>query len=246
MHILLTNDDGLDAYGLSVLQKIVRPLATKLTIVAPASNQSGTGRSISLHRDLRLQKHEERVYSLDGTPTDCVMLGLNIVCKDGVPDLVVSGVNHGMNIGDDVGYSGTVGAAFEAAINGIPAIALSQRRVTSDEDFAPALEYGPKALSHALSLGIARRTITNINFPARSDAPVGGIRKAWLDEHKFSDEILAGESEGSYRIGPLVTTETVKPLSDRYWLDRNFISMTSLHMNMAETTLTDAITDMDF
>ena len=115
MRILITNDDGIDAEGLYLLEALARTLSDDVTIVAPASNQSGTGRSISLHRDIDFHQRDENHYSVGGTPADCVMLALHLLFPDKKPDLVLSGINHGMNVADDIGYSGTVGAAKEAA-----------------------------------------------------------------------------------------------------------------------------------
>ena len=126
MRVLITNDDGIDAYGLSLLADLVRPFANDVTIIAPTDNRSGFGRAFTLKQDIHLAKISEGRFICSGTPADCILLGLGVVMKDNLPDLVLSGINHGMNAADDVGYSGTIGAAFEAAINNIPSVAISQ------------------------------------------------------------------------------------------------------------------------
>jgi 5'-nucleotidase len=246
MHILLTNDDGISAYGLSVLERLARPFASKITIVAPAENQSGTGRSISLHKDIPFHKVDDYRYQVGGTPAACVMMAINVLFKQDKPDLVLSGVNHGMNVGDDVGYSGTVGAAFEAAINMVPAIALSQQHARTEVDFEPALSYGGRALEYALSLTIPQRAVLNINMPGKNNGPVNGIRKASLDTHKFCDEIMDGTQPDTYRIGPLVTIPEMLEHSDRYWLERGFISMSMLTMDANDSVHTNKLEDADF
>ncbi len=246
MHICLTNDDGISAFGLSVLEKIARHFADEITIVAPASNQSGTGRSISLHKDIRYRQISVNQYEIEGTPADCMMMAMNMLFKDNKPDLVLSGINHGMNVGDDVGYSGTIGAAFEAAIHGVPAIALSQRDGRADDAFGPALSVGVKTLEYALSLPVENRTILNINFPSAKLGEPRGIRASTLDRHKFCDEILPGEGESSFRIGPLIMTDEVLKNSDRYQIENGFVSITALQMDMNDTSQTGNIAGLDF
>jgi len=246
MHILLTNDDGISAYGLTVLENLARPFASKITIVAPTENQSGTGRSISLHKDIAFRQLADDRYEVGGTPADCVMMAMNLLFKDNKPDLVLSGVNHGMNVGDDVGYSGTVGAAFEAAIHLVPAIAISQQHAREEADFEPASSFGPMALEYALSVSIPPRAVLNINMPGKNNGKVSGIRKACLDTHKFCDEIFEGSHPDSFRIGPLVTKPEMLAQSDRYWLEQGFISMTMLTMDANDSVHTNNLTNTDF
>ena len=126
MRILLTNDDGVHAPGLEVLMKIARAISDDIWIVAPSEEQSGTGHSLTLTRPLRIRKHGHQHFSVTGTPTDAVMMAVSHLMKDCKPDLVLSGVNRGANLGEHVTYSGTVSAAMEGAISGIRSIALSQ------------------------------------------------------------------------------------------------------------------------
>jgi len=126
MRILLTNDDGVNATGLKVLEKIARLFSDDIWVVAPTEEQSGTGHSLTLTEPVRLRQLGERRFCVTGTPTDSVMMAIAHVMKDHPPDLVLSGVNRGANLGEDVTYSGTVSAAMEGALAGIPSIALSQ------------------------------------------------------------------------------------------------------------------------
>ena len=172
MRILLTNDDGIDAPGLHALRQIAAELATEVWIVAPETNQSGASHSLTLHEPLRARKLDERTYAIRGTPTDCVLMGVqNLMKAGGPPDLVLSGVNRGQNIADDVTYSGTIAAAMEGTALGIRSIALSQA-------FGPDTRTNPRwetAIAHAA--GLVRQLIAepwpdgvlmNLNFPDRA------------------------------------------------------------------------------
>src|SRR5262247_4073995 len=124
--ILVTNDDGINAPGLKVLEKVARALSRDVWVVAPEIEQSGAGHSLTLRRPLQVRKIAERRFAVDGTPTDCVLLAVNRLIDGKKPDLVLSGVNRGANLGEDVTYSGTIAAAMEATLLDIPAIAFSQ------------------------------------------------------------------------------------------------------------------------
>lgn len=133
MRILLSNDDGFDAPGMEVLKKIAAELSDEVIIVAPAKEQSGASRSLTLHDPIRINKYSDTEYSVEGTPTDCVMMALNHIFKDSPPDLILSGVNRGGNLGEDVLYSGTVAAASEGTLLGVRSIALSQCILDANE-----------------------------------------------------------------------------------------------------------------
>ena len=180
MRILLSNDDGYHAPGLAVLEKIAAQLSDDVWVVAPAEEQSGTGRSLTLTRPLRIRKFADRRYAVGGTPTDAVMIALAELMTDGPPDLILSGVNRGGNLAEDVMYSGTVSAAMEGALAGIPSVALSQRYGTrepgDDVSFANAEEWGATVLRPLLERDWPARTMVNINFPAPEAGEVKGIR----------------------------------------------------------------------
>lgn len=180
MRILLTNDDGVHAPGMAVLERIARSLSDDITIVAPNSERSGAGRSLTLTQPVRLRQLGERRYAVAGTPTDSVMMALALIMKDSPPDLILSGVNRGANLGEDVGYSGTVSAAAEGALAGIRSIALSQVYAKAgaghNVSFAAAEAWGAKVLKPLLDAPWEARTLYNINFPARAADDVLGIR----------------------------------------------------------------------
>jgi 5'-nucleotidase len=180
VRILLTNDDGYRAPGLAILEQIARTLSDDITIVAPAEEQSGKGRSLTLNEPVRVREFGDKRYAITGTPTDSVMFALAEVMRDAKPDLVLSGVNRGANLGEDVFYSGTVGAAMEGALAGIRSVALSQRYGNEapgeDVTFEAATAWGERVLRPLLDLDWSPRTVMNINFPPVEGDAVKGIR----------------------------------------------------------------------
>ena len=180
MRILLTNDDGVNAPGLAVLEEIARGFSDDIWIVAPAEEQSGAGHSLTLSQPVRLRKLGERRFCVTGTPTDAVMMAIAKVLTDRQPDLILSGVNRGANLGEDVTYSGTVSAAMEGALAGIPSIALSQahaREGMGDAGpFAAAKAWAERALTPLIGRDMDHRTLININFPPLAPDDVHGIR----------------------------------------------------------------------
>jgi 5'-nucleotidase len=189
VRILITNDDGISAPGIYVLEKIAAQLSDDIWIVAPAEEQSGAGHSLTLTRPVRLRKHAERRFSVTGTPTDAVMLALKKVMPE-PPDLILSGVNRGANLADDVTYSGTVSAAVEGALAGVRSIALSQVYARNDSgeavSFDAAEEWGAKVIRPLVDLPFASRTLININFPPLPASEVRGIRVVRQGFHDYS------------------------------------------------------------
>jgi 5'-nucleotidase len=161
--ILVTNDDGYFSPGIQALADALAPLGT-VTIVAPETEASAVGHALTLRRPLRLEKVREQVYAVDGTPTDCVNIAIAEVLK-GAPDLVVSGINKGLNIGDDVTYSGTVAGALEGALLGYPAMAVSLEFTTGDWDFGPAASAAADLAAALLARPLPTRTFLNVNVP---------------------------------------------------------------------------------
>lgn len=159
--ILVTNDDGVSSAGIHALAEALRPLGD-ITIVAPTQEASAIGHALTLRRPLRLEEHGPGVYAVDGTPTDCVNLGVDVVLKR-MPDLVVSGINKGWNLGDDITYSGTVAGAMEAALLGIPAVAVSLKR-TPTFDFAFAADAAATVARKVLASRWPARTFLNVNL----------------------------------------------------------------------------------
>jgi len=178
MRILITNDDGIHAPGLAVLEKIARAISDDVIVVAPESDQSGVSHSLSLNDPLRLREISPSHFAVKGTPTDCVIMGLRHVLKGRRPDLVLSGVNRGQNVAEDVTYSGTIAAAMEGTLLGVPSIALSQ--AVNPEDRANfrwdcAAAHGADVVRKVLAAGIAPGIVINVNFPAVPPEAVQGI-----------------------------------------------------------------------
>jgi 5'-nucleotidase len=161
--ILVTNDDGVTSDGIHALADAVRPLGDVI-VVAPLQEASAIGHALTLRRPLRIENISEGVYGVDGTPTDCVNLACAIILKR-VPDLVVSGINKGWNLGDDITYSGTVSGALEGALLGTPGIGVSVKR-TAAYDFGPSAAAAAKVATAVLRHGIPSRCFININVPA--------------------------------------------------------------------------------
>lgn len=174
MRLLLTNDDGIHAEGLEALERIARQLSDDIWIVAPEYEQSGASRALTLSEPVRVRSLDERRFAVTGTPTDCVMLGMSELIKGAKPDLVLSGVNRGANIAEDVTMSGTVAGAIEGMAMGVPAIALSQTGGPKPADpfFEVAEAYGPGIVKRLLEIGWPKDVVMNLNFPNRPAAEV--------------------------------------------------------------------------
>jgi 5'-nucleotidase len=189
MRILLTNDDGINAPGLEVLERIASRLSDDIWICAPSEEQSGAGHSLTLTRPIRLRQHDARRFSVTGTPTDAVTMALKRL-MDTPPDLILSGVNRGANLGDDVTYSGTVSAAFEGALAGIRAVALSQvysvEGMGEKVPFEAAEHWGEAVLRPLLDAPFAPRTLVNVNFPPLQANEVRGIRVVRQGFHDYA------------------------------------------------------------
>jgi 5'-nucleotidase len=178
MRILITNDDGIHAHGLDVLEGIARQLSDDVWVVAPETDQSGVSHSLSLNDPLRLRKIAEKRYAVKGTPTDCVIMGVRHILHESMPDLVLSGVNHGQNVAEDVTYSGTVAGAMEGTILGVRSIALSQAYGPGNRDdihWDCAATHAPGIIRRALAAGFPRNTLININFPNCPPGEVTGV-----------------------------------------------------------------------
>jgi 5'-nucleotidase len=179
MRILITNDDGIEAPGLDVLQKIAGGLSDDVWVVAPETDQSGAAHSLTLHEPLRLRKLSERVYAVKGTPTDCVIMAVRHVLKGEEPALVLSGVNRGANLADDVTYSGTIAGAIEGTMLGIPSIALSLAVNYEDPkkiQWQTPMELGAGLIRKLMDAGWPRDVLINVNFPDMEPSKVQGIQ----------------------------------------------------------------------
>lgn len=240
--ILISNDDGIDAMGLQVLEAIAGEIADEVWVCAPDSNCSGYGRSTTLKREISARKHGDRRFSCDGTPTDCVILAVNHLMKDNLPDLVLSGVNLGMNVSDDITCSGTIGAAWEATVYRIPAIALSQkydpsRPLDDPTVFNPTRRYGTKIVQTLLQRGWPEHVLMNVNFPSVWDEAAKGVKSVSVGRHKVSDEILMGSGEHTYRIGKQRQKTEYETSTDIGALREGWITVCPLSIDMTDHAL---------
>jgi 5'/3'-nucleotidase len=178
MRILITNDDGAGAHGLTILHQIAKSLSDDVWIVAPEMNQSGASHALTLQVPLRYREIGERAFAVRGTPADCVIMGVRHLLKDRPPDLVLSGVNHGANLAEDVAYSGTIAGAMEGTVLGFRSIAMSLT-IGFDPDgrqhWSTALEYGPGLIRKLLDATWAPGVLMNINYPDLLPRDVAGI-----------------------------------------------------------------------
>ena len=178
MKILVTNDDGIHSPGLAILEKVARELSDDVWVVAPEFDNSGVSHSLSLSDPLRLRHVEGQRFAVKGTPTDCVILATRHVMKKGRPDLVLSGINRGSNVAEDVGYSGTIAGAMEGTVLGIPSVALSQAYGKSGRDHIKwqcGERHGAATIRAILDTGIPEGTLVNVNFPDCEPSEVKGI-----------------------------------------------------------------------
>ena len=188
MRFLITNDDGIFAPALMRLKEVLEPLGEVL-VVAPDRNQSATSHSLTLHRPFRIQKHDTNVYSVDGTPTDCVVAAWYGLF-DSPPDIVVSGINHGPNMGEDVFYSGTVAAAIEGVLQGATSIAASL--VTKElADYKEPAEWMGRLVQVVMDKKLPRRGLLNVNIPHRPWAEVKGVQVTRLGTRQYRDTLVA-------------------------------------------------------
>ncbi|MGB7419866.1 MAG: 5'/3'-nucleotidase SurE [Erythrobacter sp.] len=248
MRILVTNDDGYHAPGLAVLEEIAAQFSDDIWVCAPSEEQSGAGHSLTLNRPVRLQRFGERRFAVTGTPTDSVMMALGEVL-DTPPDLILSGVNRGANLGDDVTYSGTVSAAIEGALAGVRSIALSQvysseTRGTTTE-FAAAREWGAKVIQPLLDAPFARRTLVNVNFPPREPDAVKGIRVVRQGFHDYSrGSIVEGTDPRGHRyfwFGLHAIEHTLDHGTDLEAIDDGYVAVTPLQLDFTHYASIDTI-----
>jgi 5'-nucleotidase len=249
MRILLTNDDGVNARGLKLLEQVARRFSDDVWIVAPSDEQSGAGHSLTLTQPVRLRRHDDRRFSVTGTPTDAVMLALAHVMKDSPPDLILSGINRGANLAEDVTYSGTVSAAMEGALAGVRAIALSQaysREGMGDTvPFAAAEAWAERVLAPLLEFEGGPGTLINVNFPPLAPDDVKGLRicRQGLRDYGRLRIVERTDPRGYhyywFGLGPMV--QTPGHSTDLEAIADGFVSVTPLHLDLTHEPSLDAL-----
>ena len=241
MRILITNDDGIHAPGLDACEKIARALSDDVWIVAPETDQSGVSHSLSLNDPLRLREVDERRFAVKGTPTDCVIMGVRHVMKQ-PPDLILSGVNRGRNAAEDVIYSGTVAAAMEGTVLGVPSFALSQAYNFASRQnpvWQTGIAHAPGLIKRVLETGMPRDVLVNINFPDCQPDAVAGVAVAV--QGKRDQELLRLDARNDGRGNPYYWIAFGRggiagaaPGSDLAALSENKISVTPLRLDLTD------------
>ncbi len=234
--VLVANDDGIYAPGLKLLVDVLASVAREVWVAAPETQQSATSHSLTLRRPLRIRELSERRFAIDGTPTDCVLMGINEIMKDTPPDLVISGVNRGGNLGEDVTYSGTVAAAMEGTLLGVPSIAVSQ--VYSDSHpvkWATAEKWLGKVLKMLTAEPWPAGVLLNVNLPDVTAGRVTGIEVTRQGRRKIGSELAFGtdpRGEPYYWIGAQRREGRYRRGSDLEAVGRGAVSVTPLTMDL--------------
>ena len=234
--VLVANDDGIHAPGLKLLVDVLASVAREVWVAAPETEQSATSHSLTLRRPLRIRELSERRFAIDGTPTDCVLMGINEIMKDAPPDLVISGVNRGGNLGEDVTYSGTVAAAMEGTLLGVPSIAVSQ--VTTDGHpvkWATAKKWLGKVLKMLTAEPWPAEVLMNVNLPDVTAGRVTGIEATRQGRRKIGSDLAFGtdpRGEPYYWIGAQRREGHYRRGSDLEAVGRGAVSVTPLTMDL--------------
>jgi 5'-nucleotidase len=242
IHFLISNDDGLNARGIEVLSERFRELGT-VTIVAPDKDRSGASNSLTLDAPVRIREISERTFEVSGTPTDCVHIALTgLLSKD--PDIVLSGINAGANLGDDVIYSGTVAAAMEGRFLGLPAIALSLVFEDRPSHFATAAEAAARLVRQLREDPLPADTILNVNIPDRPWNEIKGFEVTRLGHrHRAEPTVRMIDPRGRpmYWIGPAGAEQDAGPGTDFHAVRNGYISITPIHVDLTRYQALDQV-----
>ncbi|MGE0718191.1 MAG: 5'/3'-nucleotidase SurE [Alphaproteobacteria bacterium] len=234
--ILVSNDDGINAPGIKVLEKVARSLSKDVWTVAPEEEHSGAGHSLTLRYPLRIRQVSRRRYAVDGTPTDAVLLGVRVLLKTKRPTLVLSGVNRGANLGEDVTYSGTVAAAMEGTQLGIPSIALSQAVRPGHPIYWGATEqHAADVIRKVCAVGWPKNTLINLNFPPVPPASVAGVQVTAQGRHKIGGALQEGKDprgNAYYWIATTRDEDDGVEGTDLAAVRAGFISVTPLYLDL--------------
>jgi 5'-nucleotidase len=235
--ILVTNDDGIHAPGLKVLEKIARSLSNDVWVVTPESEHSGASHALTLRRPLQIHHLGKKRFATSGTPTDCVLLAVNHLVEGKRPDLVLSGVNRGANLGEDVLYSGTVAAAMEASMLGIPSIAMSQVRIGQTLHWATALKFGAEVVQRLVAIEWPDDLLMNVNFPPIPPEQVTGMAVAAQGRRKSEVQVVKAKDpfdRDVLWVGDFTNDDPEEPHSDLAVIGRDAIAITPLHFDLTQ------------
>ncbi|HBU99511.1 5'/3'-nucleotidase SurE [Thalassospira lucentensis] len=232
--ILISNDDGIDAPGIKLLERLAREFSDDVWVIAPSTEQSGAGHSLTLRRPLRIHKRDERHYAVDGTPTDCILLGLQQVMRDTPPDIILSGINRGGNLGEDVTYSGTVAAAMEATLLNVPAIAFSQYFSGDMINWTIAEKYLYDVTKTLVKTTWPKGVLINVNFPEHEADGGARVRISKQGQRKIGDHIAERHDprgEPYYWIGAILSELPEDPNADLRVIEQGDISVTPISLD---------------
>ena len=239
--ILVTNDDGYFSEGIAALAAALESVG-EVIIVAPSSEQSASSHSLTLTRPLRIRHLAENRYNVDGTPTDCVVLALMTILKDNRPDLVVSGINHGANLGDDVTYSGTVAGAMEGVIFGVPSIAVSMTH-RDERDFSHAAALTAQLAQKVLQDSLPDGTLLNVNVPPGEIRGVRWTKQGIKGAQTHIVEGIDPRGKQYYWIGAQIDATQVEPDSDYAAVKEGLVSITPLRVELTDQHALETLRD---
>jgi 5'-nucleotidase len=243
--ILVSNDDGIGSPGIKLLEEIARGLSPDVWVVAPEQEQSAASHSLTTRRPLRMSEVAEQRYAVDGTPTDCVMLAVKHLLRERRPDLVLSGINAGGNVGEDLTYSGTVAAAMEATLLDIPAIALSQHYLDGEPiPWETAGRFAREVIERLAQLPWPEHTLININFPAAAPEGVRGIAVTSQGKRAIAGNLTERfdpRGRPYYWIGPIRENGVAEPGTDLAAINDQQVSITPIYLDLTNIPVLAAL-----
>lgn len=241
--ILISNDDGVHARGIKVLRKALEEIAD-VTVVAPDRERSGASHSLTMDVPLRTHRISGNIIGVDGTPTDCVLLALKVFFSD-PPDLVISGINRGPNMGDDVTYSGTIAAAMEATLMGVPAMAVSLCRCESGAyDYEASAEVARDVALMVLERGLPEGTLLNVNVPNVPREELTGVEIARQGKQVYEEAVVEKQDPRGrtyYWIGGQLTSWEPEPDTDYAAVSQGRVSITPIHLDLTDYRAMDVL-----
>ena len=239
--ILITNDDGIHSEGIEALETAMNEIG-EVYVVAPASEMSGASHSLTLERPLRIRQIDDRHWTVDGTPTDCVTLALNRILTDGErPDICVSGINHGANLGDDATYSGTVAGAMEATILGVPGLAFSLV-ATRTHDFTESARVAIEVTRKALADGLPEWTLLNVNIPKGTPKGIRVTRQGFKEAKPVISEHTDPRGKLYYWIGEVRAGFRAEGGTDFEAVDEGYVSVTPMRSDLTNHAAIEGMT----
>ncbi|MBL4791234.1 MAG: 5'/3'-nucleotidase SurE [Kordiimonadaceae bacterium] len=235
--ILVSNDDGINAPGLEILERVARTLSDDVWVVAPEGEQSGAGHSLTLTNPLRVRKAGEKRFAVSGTPTDCVMMAINRLMSDNMPTLILSGINRGGNLAEDITYSGTVAVAVEGTLAAIPSISLSLCiRPEQRTKWETAEKFAPDVIKSLLALEWPEDVFMNVNFPAFAPEEIKGVKVTMQGRREIVGNIIEERKDPRghkyYWLGLGRELGALGEQTDIKYVREKWITVTPLHLDM--------------